>query len=364
MDSPRLTPRPTAAWLIAIILVVAALHWLQVLVVPIVFALFLMALVWPVQSRLQGRLPRGLALTISVMLLLVAAAALLVAIGYGISVVMEGLVPYGPRMQEAYLALGRWLEAQGVVLWPAVADQLGPGWVFALLQGAAARINAVAGFLALTLVFLILGLMEVVDVRRRLPHAVGDLAAARLLAAFREIAWKFRRYILVRTIVSILTGLLTWLFALAVGLDLAAVWGGLAFAFNYIPFVGSIAAVIPPVLFAFVQFESWQTPLLVLAGMALIQFSIGNFLDPRLEGRALAISPFVVVASIFFWGLVWGIPGAFIGVPLTIAFATVCNQFHTTCWISRLLMPAPRSENIASRDDGYAREDSEGRKMM
>jgi hypothetical protein len=66
-----------------------------------------------------------------------------------------------------------------------------------------------------------------------------------VLAAFRDIAWKFRRYMLIRTVVSSLTGLLTWLFALAVGLDLAAAWGGLAFAFNYIPFVGSIAAVIP-----------------------------------------------------------------------------------------------------------------------
>jgi AI-2 transport protein TqsA len=171
-----------------------------------------------------------------------------------------------------------------------------------------------------------------------------------VLAAFRDIAWKFRRYMLIRTVVSILTGLLTWLFALAVGLDLAAAWGGLAFAFNYIPFVGSIAAVIPPVLFAFVQFESWQMPLLVLAGMTLIQFSIGNILDPRLEGRALAISPFVVVISIFFWGLIWGVPGAFIGVPLTIALVTVCEQFHTTCWISRLLTPLPRREAAPARD--------------
>jgi AI-2 transport protein TqsA len=344
------TPRVSAASLIATVLVVAALHWLQVLAAPIVFALFLMALMWPVQDRLEARMARGLALTISVLLLLAAAAALLLAIGYGISVIMEGLAPYAPRMQAAYLGLGQWLEEQGIALGPAVAEQFSPGWVFGILQAAAARINAVAGFLALTVIFLILGLLEISDVRRRLPWAFGDDAASRLIAAFREVAWKFRRYMLIRTAVSILTGLLTWLFALAVGLDLAAVWGGLAFAFNYIPFVGSIAAVIPPVLFAFVQFDSWQMPLLVLAGMALIQFSIGNFLDPRLEGRALAISPFVVVISIFFWGLVWGVPGAFIGVPLTIALVTVCERFHTTCWISRLLTPLPGNKAAPEQD--------------
>jgi hypothetical protein len=104
------TPRVGAASLIATVLVVAALHWLQVLAAPIVFALFLMALMWPVQARLEARKPRGLALMISVQLLLAAAAALLLAIAYGISVIMEGLAPYAPRMQAAYVGLGQWLE--------------------------------------------------------------------------------------------------------------------------------------------------------------------------------------------------------------------------------------------------------------
>lgn len=350
-DEHESTPRFTASRLIATVLVVAALHWLQVLAAPIAFALFLIALVWPVQVKLEARLPRWLALIICVFLLLMAAMAILLMIGYGIGVILEGLAPYAPRMQQAYANFGSWLEWQGVEPWPAFTDQLGPGWVFGILQGAAARINTVAGFLALTLIFLILGLLEISDVKWRLPHAFGEDAAELLIKSFQEIASKFRRYMLVRTFVSVLTGMLTWLYALAVGLDLAAVWGGLAFALNYFPFVGSIAAVVPPVLFAFVQFESWQAPLLVLAGMALIQFSIGNFLDPRLEGRALAISPFAVVVSIFFWGLIWGIPGAFIGVPVTIALATVCNQFHTTCWISRLLIPLPRPKNVQASDD-------------
>jgi AI-2 transport protein TqsA len=141
---------------------------------------------------------------------------------------------------------------------------------------------------------------------------------------------------LVCSMVSVLTGGLTWGFALVVGLDLAAAWRSLAFALNFIPFVGSILAVIPPVVFAVVQFDGWQVPLLTFAGMALIQFWIGNFLDPRLEGRAQAISPFLVVVSVFFWGLVWGLPCAFIGVPLTIAITVVCQQFHSMFWVAQL----------------------------
>jgi AI-2 transport protein TqsA len=196
------------------------------------------------------------------------------------------------------------------------------------------------------LIFLIMGLLEANAFRRRLPHALGADAAERLLMAFHELGWKFRRYMLIRSAVSVLTGLLTWLFAVLVGLEFAVVWGILAFALNYIPFVGSILAVFPPVVFAVVQFDSWQAPLLVLTGMVLIQFSIGNFIDPRLEGRALALSPFAVILAIFFWGIIWGVPGAFMGVPLTIALATICSHFHGACWVTRLLTPAPPPESI------------------
>jgi len=347
----ELSPRPTASWLIAIILGVAALHWLQVLAVPMAFALFLMALVWPLHRKLERRAPAGVAVLVSVLLLVAAAAGLLLFIGYGINVITVGLAPYAPRMQEAYVSAGEWLESLGIALGPALAEQFRPAWLFGVLQGAAARINAIAGFLALTVIFLAMGLLEVVDVRGRLPYALGDDTAARLLSAMQEIGWKFRRYMLVRSIVSALTGILTWLFAFLVGLDLAVVWGALAFALNFFPIIGSIAAVIPPVLFAFVQFDTWQMPILVLAGMAMIQFTIGNFLDPRLEGRALAMSPFVVITSIFFWGLVWGIPGAFIGVPLTIAFVTVCHRFHETCWIARLLTPSTAAPETDATDD-------------
>ncbi|WP_071796144.1 AI-2E family transporter [Natronohydrobacter thiooxidans] len=344
----ELSPRPTASWLIAIILGVAALHWLQVLAVPIAFALFLMALVWPLHRKLERRASAGVAVLVSVLLLVAAAAGLLLFIGYGINIITVGLAPYALRMQEVYLAVGEWLESLGIALGPALAEQFRPAWLFGMLQGAAARINAIAGFLALTVIFLAMGLLEVVDVRERLPYALGDDAAARLLSAMKEIGWKFRRYMFVRCLVSVLTGILTWLFALLVGLELPVVWGALACALNFFPIIGSIAAVIPPVLFSFVQFDSWQMPMLVLAGMALIQFTIGNFLDPRLEGRALAMSPFVVITSIFFWGLVWGIPGAFIGVPLSIAVVTVCHRFHETCWIARLLTPSTAASEVGA----------------
>lgn len=114
----------------------------------------------------------------------------------------------------------------------------------------------------------------------------------------------------VRTLPSGLTGLAVWAFALLTGLEPAVAWGIVAFGLNYIPFIGSFAATILPGLFALVQFDSWQSIAVVILGLALIQFVIGNYLEPRVAGAALSISPLAVIFSIFFWSFLWGIPGA------------------------------------------------------
>ena len=126
-------------------------------------------------------------------------------------------------------------------------------------------------------------------------------------------------------------------FSLVAGLELATAWGVIAFALNYIPFIGPFIATIFPSLFAIAQSESWQMALFVFMCLNLIQFLIGSYLEPRVAGAALAISPFMVLFAVFFWLFLWGIPGAFIGVPIMLAVVTVCGQFDGSRWISDLL---------------------------
>ena len=142
---------------------------------------------------------------------------------------------------------------------------------------------------------------------------------------------------LVRTLLSALTGVAVWGFALLSGLELAAAWGIIAFALNYVPFLGPFVATILPALFAMAQFDSWQPVAIVVMGLFAIQFVIGNYLEPLVAGAALAISPLAVVFAVFFWAFLWGIPGAFIGVPITIAMLTLCKHYRSTRWITTLL---------------------------
>jgi predicted PurR-regulated permease PerM len=184
-----------------------------------------------------------------------------------------------------------------------------------------------------------------VDVTRRKLEGLPNKELGRaLVAACTEIGAKFRRYMLVRSVMSVLTGVAIWGFSLIAGLELATAWGVIAFALNYIPFIGPFIATIFPSLFAIAQSESWQMALIVFMCLNLIQFMIGSYLEPRVAGAALAISPFIVLFAVFFWLFLWGIPGAFIGVPIVLAIVTVCGQFAGSRWVSDLLSGKPNAD--------------------
>ena len=146
---------------------------------------------------------------------------------------------------------------------------------------------------------------------------------------------------------SLMTGALVWAFATFTGLPLAAEWGVVAFALNYIPVIGPFIATVFPTLFALTQFASWQAALAVFAGLNVIQFVVGSCIEPRVSGRALSISPFVMLFAVFFWTFVWGLFGAFIGVPITIAVLTFSAQHPSSHWLADLL-GAPGGE-LASK---------------
>jgi AI-2 transport protein TqsA len=121
------------------------------------------------------------------------------------------------------------------------------------------------------------------------------------------------------------------------GLQFAAEWGVIAFALNYIPFIGPFVATMLPTVFAMAQFVSWQETALVFISLNIIQFAIGSYVEPRVSGNVLSISPFVVLFSVFLWTFLWGLYGAFIGVPVTIALRTFCAQHPSGRWLAELM---------------------------
>ena len=145
-----------------------------------------------------------------------------------------------------------------------------------------------------------------------------------------SVSKTIRMYISITTIISLSTGFLTYLVCEALSLQGAVLWGFLAFILNFIPTLGSIIAVIIPVLFALVQFPDLSDVLMVLVLLALIQFIIGNIIYPKLMGNKLNISQFVVILSLVIWGAMWGTVGMFLSVPLMMILLIILSQFENT----------------------------------
>ncbi|HET7851823.1 MAG TPA: AI-2E family transporter [Methyloceanibacter sp.] len=338
------TDRPTRAMLAicTTILVGAALYFTRPILAPFAFAIFMVAIVWPLQRALQARLPQAVALLLTLILTVAVVVAVSSMVTWALSVERQWLVGHAARFQTVYLEWARWLEEHEIFVVGPLSVRFDVMWLVRLFQTLVGHINTLLGFAVLAFVFLMLALLETGDFRERLAMASQRASGPDLAKIGEEIAAKFRKYMWVRTQMSALTGFAVWGFALLSGLDLAPAWGIIAFVLNYIPFIGSFVATLLPSLFAIAQFETWQDSLFVLLGMFAIQFAVGNYLEPLIAGKALSISPLAVVFAVFFFGFLWGMPGAFLGVPILIAIVAICAHYPSTSWLATLLSGVPQ----------------------
>ncbi len=303
---------------------------------PLAFALFVIAMVWPVQQAVGARAGQGAGLLAAMAAGLVAVLALAVLSAWAFGRVGAWLAANGALFTALLGQHTALFERLGLPGAGQLLAELDPRALLRLASALTSQLQGVLSFAVVTAVFVILGLSEVGPVARQLA-ARGTPVALGVLDAARETARKLRAYMGLRTVMSAVTGLLIYAFARAVGLDLAAEWGVLAFVLNYIPFLGSLIATVLPTAFAALQFGDWVFALTVFATVQAIQFMTGSYIEPRVAGRSLALSPSMVLLSVFLGALVWGLPGAFIGVPLLIGVATLCERFEASRFAALLM---------------------------
>lgn len=315
----------------------AALFLAESLLAPVAFGLFIIAVVRPVQVALARRMPALPAALLTVVLTLAVVASVLSTVVWGLGHVGQWVFANVARFQALYESVTVWLEGHGFVMASLVADHFDVRWMLRVIQEISGRLNTLGSFLVITFVYVLLGLLEVDVLRRQVARLPRRETADFLLAAGADVARKLQTYMLVRTLMSVATGFVVWAFTLAAGLELATAWGAIAFAMNYIPFIGPFVATFLPTLFAVVQSGSWELAALVFVCLNVIQFLTGSYVEPRIAGRALAVSPFMVLFAVFFFSFLWGLAGAFIGVPILIAALTVCARSTSARWVADLL---------------------------
>jgi AI-2 transport protein TqsA len=169
------------------------------------------------------------------------------------------------------------------------------------------------------------------------PHRV-----ARIRDVIQAINRRIGSYLALKTVLSILLGVVCWVIMALFGLEFAALWAVLAAFLNFVPYIGSVLGVVFPVLMTIVQFENFGTFLSMLLALSASQFLIGNFLDPYVMGNSLNLSPFAILISLAVWSELWGIPGAFLAVPITAIMTIVFSEFRGTRPIAVLLSQGGR----------------------
>jgi predicted PurR-regulated permease PerM len=329
--------------IIAVILAIAAVTIASTVFAPLALALFVIALVWPVQQRLQQWMPRLAALAITVSMTLAVGLAFASLAAWGFGRVAQSFVADAARYQAFYDSVVDWLDGHGVSIAGLWAEHFNVGWLVKTTQYAAGRVNTTLTFWLVALLYVTLGLLEVDDLRSQVEALQNREAARILLDGSAATAKGFRKYILVRTQMSLLTGAFVGAFAWVTGLQFAVEWGVIAFTLNYIPFIGPFIATLFPTLLAMTQFQSWQAVVGVFVCLNIIQFVIGSYIEPRLSGHMLSISPFVVLFMILFWTSLWGLFGAFIGVPIALATLNFCSQHPSSRWIADLFGGSKRT---------------------
>ncbi len=345
--------RHTIIWLlslIALILAGWAMKAMSGFLVPVVLGVFVTLLVYPVDRRLVDALPKKLNWLghVGAMLVVVATGVLFVA---ALMLAAQQTVAQAPFSQEDLTSLldtlpvptetGSDAEANPLRQVATSLIESAAGWASSFATGALGAMGSVISGAVIVLFFTLLLLLETPHLGDKISEIVSRSTQQETRDALNQIAAQMRRYLLTRAAVGLATAVLYVAWVALFGLDLLVVWFLVAFLLNFIPTFGSLVAGTLPAIYAFTQLEFWPA-FAVGAGLFVIEQVMGNFVDPRVQGRRLSISPLIILLSLLFWGWIWGIAGAILAVPITIAML-ICFAYIPVLRPAALLLSNERS---------------------
>lgn len=186
-------------------------------------------------------------------------------------------------------------------------------------------------------IYYVVFLISLPNYKKYFNYVIDETKAKSAIIAYENIQKSIYKYILLKIMISAVTGLLIYFICLMFGIKFALLWGVLAFVLNFIPFVGSIIAVILPFLMAFIQFETIVTPLFFLGVGLGIQQLLGNIIEPVLMGNSLRLNTITAIFGLLFWGYLWDSAGLFLGIPLLVICKIVLENFPDTAIVGRIM---------------------------
>lgn len=221
---------------------------------------------------------------------------------------------------------------------PNVSEMVSNIKISPLLSTLLSSVSGMLGNIFLVLFYVLFMLLEqgtfTKKIRAIFPDSERRSSVMSILSHAQD---DIQTYLWIKTLTSTLTGVASYFVLRWVGVDFAGFWAFTIFLLNFIPTIGSIVATLFPAVLALIQFDTLYPFILVLLGVGSVQLLVGNILEPKLMGKSLNVSPFVVLMSLTLWGSIWGIAGMFLSVPITVMLLIVFAHFERTRYIAILL---------------------------
>lgn len=314
--------------ILAFVAVAVALVYTRTVMVPFVLAIFVTTLVSPMLDYLVLSLkwPRTLAVIVSLLIVLAIAAILCLFVINSAATVIGTADKYANSFASFGTQVSESIEKKFEIT---LNDEVLVSELKAAIPGLVkGTFGTAMGFMS---GFFFVAIFVIFMLAGRNPSVVRTGVMA-------DIDHNVRRYIATKLTASLVTGILVWAILKVIGLELAEVFGMLAFLLNFIPSIGSMIATLLPIPIAVAQFSGspWMIAL-AICGPGVVQLAIGNVIEPKIMGKGLNLHPVTILLALSFWGLLWGVVGMFLAAPITAVVRIILMQFDTLKPIGNLL---------------------------
>ena len=359
MPSPRRAQRATllpglrtGVTVVAVIASGFALWAMREILTPLVLAIFLLLMIdgltrW-IEARLP-RLPRWAALTAAVVFIVAvfgSAIALIVVNGAQFAGQSGS---YHDRLDALLKQGAQMVGLQTPPTLDDLFDEINPATYVGKVASALRKGGEAAVFVLIYLGFLLASRQGFAAKRQVVFADGGSLREAERV--FERIRHGVESYIWVQTVVGLIIASVSAAMMAAVGLHHVLFWSFIIFLANYIPAIGAAIGVLLPPLFGLVELDGLWRPVILVVGLEATHFVVSHVVQPRMQGKSLNLDPIVILLSLTFWGLLWGITGAFLSTPLTVVVMAVLAEF-----------PATRPLAVVLSSDGHPYAEEEGRR--
>lgn len=321
--------------LAAVVIVLAGIKSAAVIVVPFLLSIFLAIIFAPMFQWLNRKgVPEGISLFAVIVLFVVLMGLVGMLVGSSVQDFTGKLGFYEAQSHQQLESVITMLSGLGLELsGQQVKEMFDPAVVMKYVAGTLKSLGSVLTNSLVILLTVVFILLESAQFKRKIASLSADQA---LIGHMREIIDKIEHYMVLKAVISALTGITVTVMLQIIGVDYAVLWGVVAFMLNFIPNIGSIIAAVPTVILAFIQL-GFVSAAIVAIGYVVINILVGSVIEPKVMGQGLGLSTLVVFLSLIFWGWLLGPVGMLLSIPLTIMVKIALDAQANTRWIAVLL---------------------------